>query len=219
MKTRKLIVASTLMVFLGGCMTNDPYTGQQKVNDTTKGAGIGALAGAALGAAVTSGKNHGRGALAGAALGAAVGGGVGYYLDKQEAQLRQQLQGSGVQVQRNGDQINLIMPGNITFATDSTQLEASFYSTLDSVVKVLKEFDKTHLDVIGYTDSTGSFEHNQVLSEGRANAVASYLLQQGVASSRVTARGLGERNPIATNDTAEGRSQNRRVELQIRPIQ
>ncbi|MDH2432014.1 OmpA family protein [Pokkaliibacter sp. MBI-7] len=200
-------------------MTTDPYTGQQKVGNTTKGAGIGAVAGAVLGAAVSSKSDRGKGALIGAAVGAGIGGGVGNYFDRQEAALREELQGSGVQVNRNGDAIDLVMPGNITFATDSEQIAPSFYNTLNSVVKVLAKYDQTHLDVVGYTDSTGSFEHNQLLSERRANSVASYLLQNGIPSSRVTARGLGERDPIASNDTADGRAQNRRVTLQIRPMQ
>ncbi|PPC78838.1 membrane protein [Pokkaliibacter plantistimulans] len=219
MQHKQFLTLGFVAVFLGGCMTTDPYTGQQKVGNTTKGAGIGAVAGAVLGAAVSSKSDRGKGALIGAAVGAGIGGGVGNYFDRQEAALREELQGSGVQVNRNGDAIDLVMPGNITFATDSEQIAPSFYNTLNSVVKVLVKYDQTHLDVVGYTDSTGSFEHNQLLSERRANSVASYLLQNGIPSSRVTARGLGERDPIASNDTADGRAQNRRVTLQIRPMQ
>ncbi|MFB9887110.1 OmpA family protein [Balneatrix alpica] len=218
MQAKKLLGVAVITSLLAGCMTTDPYTREQKVGQTAKGAGIGAVAGAVLGAAVSSKSDRGKGAATGALVGAAVGGGIGYYMDQQEAALRQELESSGVSVVRNGDNINLIMPGNITFATNSEQISPTFYQTLDGVVRVLAKFEKTHLDVIGYTDSKGSFEHNQMLSERRANSVATYLMQSGIPGSRVTSRGLGERYPIASNDTEQGRAQNRRVELQIRPM-
>lgn len=195
-----------------GCAI-DPYTGEEKIANTGLGAGIGAASGAAIGAIAGGGK----GALIGAAAGTAVGAGAGYYFDRQEAQLRAKLEGTGVRLQRQGDNLNLIMPGNITFMTNSSEISNQFYPVLDSVGTVLKDFDKTSIDIAGYTDSVGSFEHNQQLSEARASSVASYLVRSGVHHGRIQARGFGERYPVAPNDNEMGRSQNRRVEIQIRP--
>ena len=206
-----LVVAATL----AGCQTLDPYTQQPKTSNATQGAGIGALAGAVLGAAVSKG-NRGEGALIGAAVGGAVGSGIGYYMDQQEMLLRQELEGTGVRVERVGDEIRLVMPGNITFATDSDRIAGNFYPVLDSVAKVLLKFDKTAINVDGYTDSTGSFEYNQSLSERRAMSVSNYLSQVGVDRLRISSRGFGERNPIASNDSEGGRAANRRVEIWIR---
>ncbi|GGC08186.1 cell envelope biogenesis protein OmpA [Marinobacterium zhoushanense] len=216
----KTAVASALSVaLLSGCTTLDPYTQEQKTSQATKGAGIGALGGAILGAAVAGKGDRNEGALAGALIGGAVGGGIGYYQDQQEMRLRQELEGTGVRVERVGDDIRLIMPGNITFATDSDRIDTGFYPVLDSVGKVLIKFDKTQIDVEGYTDSTGSFEYNQQLSERRAAAVAQYLMSVGVDRLRLNARGYGERNPIADNSSAAGRAVNRRVEVRIRGTQ
>ena len=216
---KSLVAGLLCTAMLAGCTSMDPYTQQSKTSNTTKGAGWGALGGAVLGAAVAGHGNRNEGALAGAALGGALGGGIGYYQDRQEQALRQQLQSTGVRVQRVGDDIRLIMPGNITFATDSTRIDSSFYSVLDSVAQVLQNFDKTIIDVEGYTDSTGSFEHNQQLSEQRARSVANYLSSVGVSSVRLNSRGYGERNPIADNNTESGRAMNRRVEVRIRGTQ
>ncbi len=216
---KKLMLATAMSALvLGGCTTLDPYTQQSKTSSATKGAGIGALAGAVLGAAVND-DDRGKGALAGAAIGGAVGGGIGYYMDQQEMQLRQELEGTGVRVERAGDDIRLIMPGNITFATDSDRVAPSFYPVLDSVGKVLMKFDRTQVAVEGFTDSTGSFEYNQQLSERRAVSVARYLASTGVSDLRLDARGYGERYPIASNDSAAGRAANRRVEIKIRGTQ
>jgi outer membrane protein OmpA-like peptidoglycan-associated protein len=204
-----------LMLGISGCTTTNPYTGEQEVNKTSKGAGIGALAG--LTTAILVGGDRKK-LLAGAGIGALVGGGVGYYMDRQEDKLRQQLQATGVSVTRNGDNIILNMPGNITFATDSSNISADFYKVLDSVAVVIKEFEKTYVDVVGYTDSTGADAYNQKLSEARASSVARYLESQGVLPARIVSSGMGESNPIASNDTAEGRSLNRRVEIILTPI-
>ncbi len=213
---KKLILATAMATLaLGGCTTLDPYTQQSKTSNATTGAGIGALAGAVLGAAAND-DDRGRGALAGAAIGGAVGGGIGYYMDQQEMLLRQELEGTGVRVERTGDSIRLIMPGNITFATDSDRVDTGFYPVLDSVGKVLMKFDQTQIAVEGFTDSTGSFEHNQALSERRANSVARYINSVGVNGLRLEVRGYGERYPIASNETQAGRAQNRRVEIKIR---
>lgn len=212
---KKLVSVAVTGLLLAGCQTIDPYTGEQKVGNTTKGAGIGAVAGAVLGMAVSSKDDRGKGALTGALVGGAVGGGIGYYMDQQEALLRQELEGTGVRVERIGDSIRLIMPGNITFALNSDQIAPSFYSVLDSVAKVLVKFDQTELNVDGFTDSTGSFEYNQQLSERRSARVGDYLVNSGISRLRINAKGYGERYPIADNKTAAGRAQNRRVEINI----
>ena len=150
--------------------------------------------------------------------GALAGGGVGYYMDKQADKLRMQLQSTGVSVTRNGDNIILNMPGNVTFASDSSNISADFYRVLDSVALVLNEFEKTYVDVVGHTDSTGALEHNQKLSEARASSVARYLESQKVISQRIITRGVGPEQPIASNDTTEGRALNRRVEIILTPL-
>ncbi|VUD68173.1 putative lipoprotein YiaD [Thalassocella blandensis] len=213
---RIAVLASALT--LAACTSTDPYTGQTKTSNTAKGAGIGAVTGAVIGAATSSKKDREKGILTGAAAGAAVGGGVGFYMDKQEAKLRQELAGSGVQVQRSGDTINLIMPGNITFATGKYNIRSDFYSVLDSVAKVLAEFKDTAIVASGHTDSTGSSEMNQTLSENRAGSIKRYLADSGVAAGRIQAVGYGERYPLASNNTAAGREQNRRVELKLEPL-
>jgi outer membrane protein OmpA-like peptidoglycan-associated protein len=210
---KKLFGLACVAVLLTGCAI-DPYTGEQKVSNTGWGAGAGAAVGAASGALIGG---DGKGALIGAAAGAALGSGVGYYMDRQEAQLRARLEGTGVRVQRQGDNLMLIMPGNITFATNSSDVSGSFYPVLDSVAIVLKEFNETSINVSGYTDSTGSDMYNQELSERRANSVASYLVRSGVMHGRIQSRGFGERYPVASNDNEMGRAQNRRVEISIRP--
>jgi outer membrane protein OmpA-like peptidoglycan-associated protein len=223
MKTSTL-VRSTLLVIaaaltVAGCETTDAYTGEKKVNNTSKGAGIGALAGAVLGAATgDNSKDRRKRALIGAGVGALTGAGVGAYMDKQEAKLRAQLQGTGVSVTRSGDDLILNMPGNITFKTASADLNANFYRVLDSVTLVLKEFDKTLIDVEGHTDSDGSEAYNQQLSLNRASSVGMYLQSHGVNGQRIVTFGAGEVRPIASNNTPEGKQQNRRVELKLQPI-
>ena len=215
-KTILALALSTLT--LGGCMTYDPYTGEKETSNATKGSIIGAIGGAAVGAATSSKSDRGKGALIGAASGAAVGGGIGYYMDRQEAELRRKLEGSGVRVVRNGDQIDLVMPGNITFDTNQSTIKPSFSDTLESVGLVLNEFDKTRILIEGHTDSTGSRDYNQLLSERRAGSVRDFLLNQGIQAGRTRAVGYGPRSPIASNDTAAGREQNRRVELTLVPM-
>lgn len=200
-------------------MTYDPYSGEEKTSSATKGSIIGAIGGAAIGAASSSKSDRGKGALIGAASGGAIGGGVGYYMDKQEAELRNQLEGTGVRVVRNGDQIDLIMPGNITFDVNQTTIKPSFNSVLNSVALVLAKFDKTTIQISGHTDSTGAQNYNQLLSERRAGSVRDFLLNHDVAAKRTRAVGYGPNQPIASNDTASGREQNRRVELKLLPNQ
>ncbi|WP_417543901.1 OmpA family protein [Marinobacter sp.] len=218
MKKTMLALAVTTMG-LAGCMTYDPYTDEEKTSNATKGSIIGAIGGAAVGAATSSKSDRGKGALIGAAGGAAVGGGIGYYMDRQEAELRHKLKGTGVRVIRNGDEIELVMPGNITFDLNQTTIRGGFTSTLESVSLVLKEFDKTIIQIEGHTDSSGADSYNQLLSERRAGSVRDFLLNQGIEPKRTRAVGYGERYPIASNDTSAGREQNRRVELTLVPMQ
>ncbi len=219
---RKAAIAAvaSFAVVLSACetnpfMTTDPFTGEEKVNKTTKGAGIGAAAGLLTGIIIGGDRKR---LLLASGIGALTGGLVGNYMDREDAKLRAQLRGTGVSVTRLGDQIILNMPGNVTFDTDSYNISADFYDVLDSVALVLNEFDKTYVDVIGHTDSTGSLAHNQRLSERRADSVARYLKSQQVLRERILTRGMGPNSPIASNDTPNGRALNRRVEIVLTPI-
>lgn len=214
------LLASIATLALTGCETTDPYTGQPKTSDATKGALIGAGAGALVGALTnTSHGNQSRNnALIGAGIGALVGGGVGNYMDRQNAELAAELRGTGVSVTRlPGNQILLNMPSNITFPTDGDQINSSFYPVLGSVAKVLVKFNQTLVDVRGHTDSDGAADYNLALSQRRAASVANYLVAQGVIGQRLVVTGFGETEPIASNATAGGKAQNRRVEIQIAP--
>jgi outer membrane protein OmpA-like peptidoglycan-associated protein len=213
---RMVALATAVTLALGACQTTNPYTGEQETSKTAKGAGIGAIGGAIAGAILGGGKR--KGVLIGAGLGALTGAAVGNYMDQQEAQLRAQLQGTGVSVTRVGDSIVLNMPGNITFATNSSNISADFYPVLDSVALVINKFEKTYVDVIGHTDNTGPADYNQRLSEARASSVARYLESQKVLPARILTQGMGENSPIASNDTPEGRAQNRRVEIRLTPL-
>ena len=218
MLQKNIIVAGMLVSLLAvtGCQTQDAYTGESKVNNTTKGAGIGALSGAALGALVNK-NDRGKGALIGAGVGAASGAGIGYYMDNQEKALRTELMNSGVQVQREGDNIRLVMPGNITFASNSAELRTDFYPTLDSITKVLKKYDKQSIRVTGHTDSTGKAATNQTLSQQRAQSVELYLARKGVPGERLSSVGMGSSASIADNKTNAGKQANRRVEMELHP--
>ena len=214
----KKVFLLSLLLAIAGCQTIDPYTGESKTSKTAKGAGIGAVAGAALGAIIKH-DDRKKGAITGALAGGAIGAGVGRYMDNQERELRQQLQGTGVQVVRDGDNIRLVMPGNITFATNSYDIQSQFFDVLNSVAIVVKKYDKTQINISGHTDSSGSREYNQTLSEQRARSVGNYLRGQKVAASRISTYGYGFSYPVATNSTAAGRQQNRRVEIELQPIQ
>lgn len=215
----KYLVVLSAVIALVACTTTDPYTGEQKTSSAAKGAGIGAVAGAVVGAASSSRSDRTRGAITGAVVGGAIGGGVGHYMDRQEAKLREELEGTGVRVVREGDRLFLVMPGNITFATARHEVRSEFYPVLNSVAKVLAEFDKTVVIVSGHTDSTGGDQLNQTLSENRAKSVADYLAGQNVDRRRMEIYGYGPRYPIASNATAEGRQENRRVELELVPVE
>ncbi|MCL4117058.1 UNVERIFIED_CONTAM: hypothetical protein GTU68_062084 [Idotea baltica] len=199
------------LIFLAACTTN-PFTGEKQADKAAVYGGAGALGGALLGALA----GNSQGALIGALIGGAAGGGYGYYVDKQESMLRKTLQGTGVRVQRNGDQLKLIMPGNISFATGSANIESNFYPTLNSLVLVFKEFKENGIEIVGYTDSTGSLKTNEKLSNERAKNIESYLTASGVPMGRISSYGQGPSNPIASNDTVAGRAQNRRVEINLK---
>ena len=217
---RRLIAGAIALALLAlpACTTVHPYTGEQQTSKAATGAAIGAVAGAILGAATGDKKHRRERVLKGAGIGAIAGGGVGLYMDKQEAKLRDQLQGTGVSVTRSGENIILNMPSNITFEVDSYGLRPEFMKVLNSVALVLNEDKSTLVTIAGHTDSTGSDAHNMELSQRRALTVAEYLEGQKVALERLAAVGHGETRPIASNDTPEGRAQNRRVELTLDPI-
>ena len=214
----KGIIIATMCAFLGACATN-PYTGEEQVSKTAWGSGIGTVAGAGVGAGIGALAGGKKGAAKGAAIGAGAGlvagAGTGAYMDLQARKLRQELLSTGVQVQQDGNKIILVMPGNVTFGTNEATIATKFEPVLNSVAKVINEYDKTMVQIIGYTDSTGTVTTNNALSLRRANAVSNYLRLRGVNINRLIVDGLGPQNPIASNHTAEGREQNRRVEITL----
>jgi outer membrane protein OmpA-like peptidoglycan-associated protein len=207
------------VLVLSACTTLDPYTREERVAKSQRQAVIGAAAGAVAGLITgDSSMERKKRALVGAGLGALAGAGVGNYMDRQEMKLRDELDRTGVSVTRIGDNITLNMPGNITFATDSAGLNAGFFEVLNSVSVVLNEYKQTVVEIAGHTDSTGADAYNQTLSVERAAAVGAYLRTREVLADRIIEVGMGEARPIATNDTPEGRQQNRRVELTLVPL-
>lgn len=224
MKSFRFVVLLTAATLLAGCVATRPYTGQSSdPNDPNRartgaliGAGIGVVAGLLSGDDATERRQH---AMVGAGLGAIAGGSIGAYQDRQEAELRRQMQGTGVDVVRQGNNITLAMPEGITFAFDSDQLKPQFRPVLGDLASTLLEYNKTVIEVAGHTDSVGSESYNQDLSERRANAVADFLATRGVMRGRMITIGAGETRPVASNDTEYGRSQNRRVEITLVPIE
>ena len=211
--------AITGTLALTSCQTTDPYTGQPKTAKATTGALIGGVLGATVGALTGDGGTDSRQkALLGAGIGALAGGGIGGYMDKQAAELRRELEGTGVGIQRSGNNISLIMPGDITFSTGSSGISGEFYPTLTSVAKVLNKYDKTRVAVTGHTDNVGGESYNYRLSEARAGSVAGFLRTQKVAPQRLIVSGRGYDNPIASNNTAAGRQANRRVAIELAPL-
>ena len=213
-----LTLSVAILVALQACTTVDPYTREEKTSKATQGAAIGAAVGAILGVATSDRKKDRMGrALKGAGIGAIAGGGVGYYMDTQEAKLRQRLENTGVSVTRSGENIILNMPANITFEVNKSDLKPDFLEVLHSVSLVLKEHKSTMIEVAGHTDSTGSDSYNQLLSQQRAQSVTNVLIRDGVEPVRIDTVGYGEARPMTSNDTPEGRQQNRRVELTLLP--
>ncbi len=197
--------------------TTDPNTGERRVSKAAIGGIGGALGGYLLGDLV-GGRRDRTEKIVGAGIGAVAGAGIGAYMDAQERKLREQTAGSGVDVIRDGDNLLLRMPSGITFAYDSAAVQPQFQPTLNEVASVLAQYPKTYIDVLGHTDSDGSDAYNQGLSERRAAAVADYLSGHGVQSARIATRGYGETQPIASNTTEEGKASNRRVEIKIAPV-
>jgi outer membrane protein OmpA-like peptidoglycan-associated protein len=216
---RRTIFAIPLAAAVAACQTTNPYTGEQQTSKATTGALIGAAAGAAVGA-ISGDDNRERRkrAAIGAGIGALAGGAVGYYMDQQEAKLRERLAGTGVSVTRQGDQVILNMSGNVTFATNQADIKSSFYPVLDSVAEVLVEYDQTLVEIVGHTDSTGNDAINRPLSQRRADSVADYLKSRNISTVRLSTYGVGSDYPVASNETPEGRALNRRVEIALLPI-
>jgi len=213
---QRLALAGALAALtLSGCVT-DPETGNRRVSKAAIGGVGGALGGYLLGDLV-GGRHDRTEKIVGAGIGALAGAGVGAYMDAQERKLREQTAGTGVDVVREGDELLLRMPSGITFATNQSTIQPQFQTTLNDVAQTLSQYPKTMIDVLGYTDSDGTESYNQALSERRAQSVASYLSTRGVASVRMATMGYGEMRPIASNETPEGKAQNRRVEIKIVP--
>lgn len=213
---RTLSIMAAVATLAACATTTDPYTGEERPTRTSQGAAIGAGVGAVVGA--ISGGDRLKRAAIGAGVGALSGAAIGSYMDRQEAELRRQLRGTGVSVTRRGDEIILNMPGNVTFDFDSASLRPDFFEVLNSVALVLEEYDKTVLVIDGHTDSTGSRSYNMDLSQRRAESVGSYLQAQGVDPVRMATYGYGPDHPVASNDTESGRAANRRVELTLMPL-
>lgn len=220
LSTTTIIATLAGTMLLASCasytgQTSDPNDPNHTRTGALIGAGVGAVAGLLSGGDAVERRQR---ALVGAGVGGLAGGGIGAYQDRQEAALRRSLAGSGVDVERRGDNITLNMPGNITFAFDSSGLQPQFHPVLDNVAATLNQYNQTVIEVAGHTDSVGSDAYNQQLSTQRANAVSAYLSSRGVMQQRMIVVGAGETRPIASNDTDAGRAQNRRVEITIVPM-
>lgn len=213
---KKLIalVCSVGVLGLSGCASVNPYTGEAQTSDSTIGAGIGAVGGAIAGGLLGGGK----GALIGGAVGGLTGGLIGHNMDQQDADLRRILVGTGVQVRKIGNYVQLTMASDVTFALNQAAIASDFYPTLNSVAIVLKKYNNTSINITGYTDNSGSDAYNQQLSEARAESVGSYLISQGISPNRIFTNGMGKRNPVASNASPQGRALNRRVVIILRPL-
>lgn len=222
MRTNFIVAGVGVLAMLGAtaCTTTDPYSSQPRRNNTGTGVLAGALGGAVLGylTNTSNGEQGRKNALIGAGVGALGGAAVGQYMDRQQRELEGQLSGSGVGVARQGDNLVLRMPSDVTFATNQSDINPRFDSTLADVAAVLQRYDQSLVDIVGHTDSSGGDVINQPLSERRAVSVADALIRNGVQRERLYVAGNSSRNPVASNDTPAGRSQNRRVEILIRPF-
>lgn len=215
---KKILLSTAGLAFLlTGCVATDPSTGETTLTNTGGGGAIGAAVGGLVAAVTAEEGNRGRNALRGALAGGVVGAGVGAYMDYQERELRTALEGTGVEIERQGDDLRLVMPSEITFDFDSAAIKPSFYGILTNVSSVMINYAETVVQIAGHTDSVGSEAYNQGLSVERAGAVRNFLVGQGVSPARMAANGFGENYPIASNDTEYGRAQNRRVEIVLTP--
>ena len=215
----KLLSAASAILALvatSGCVT-DPVTGEQRVSKAAIGGAAGVVGGYFLGD-IVGGRRDRTEKILGAGIGGIAGAAIGTYMDKQEQELRRKTAGTDVEVTRDGDNLILNMPSGITFATDSSSIQPQFRRTLDDVAATLASYEKTYVDVYGHTDSDGSDAYNQALSERRARSVADYLSSHGIASARLATQGFGESQPIADNSTPAGKAENRRVEIKVVPI-
>jgi outer membrane protein OmpA-like peptidoglycan-associated protein len=215
MKKLYLFSAISVFVFTSACTTINPNTGETQRSNTRTGAVAGAATGALAGVLLGDGV---KAAVIGAGVGALAGAGIGVYMDKQEEALRKDLEGTGVEVERVGDNIELNMPSNITFATGKAVINPQFNSILSDVGETLAKYDSTIVHIVGHTDDRGSAEYNQQLSENRASSVRNALRVKGVISERMTTTGYGESLPVADNSTEAGRQENRRVEITLQPV-
>ena len=220
MRGKLILIGVSVAALLGACTTTDPYSSGPRRNNTATGAIAGALGGAVLGYLTnTSNSEEGRkNALIGAGIGALGGAAVGAYMDRQQRELEAELSGSGVGVARQGDNLVLRMPSDVTFASNQSNIDTRFYATLDDVAGVLNRYDQSTVDIVGHADSDGADDYNLNLSRQRASSVAQYLVSRNLLADRVYVDGRGETAPVATNATAEGKAQNRRVEILIRPF-
>ena len=216
-KSRLLVssVATLSLITVSGCVT-DPNTGERKVSRTALGGGAGALAGLLLGGLI----GGGTGRIIGAGIGGIAGGAIGYTMDKQIRELRERTAGTGVDISPtdNGQAILVNLPEGVTFDVASAALQPGFRTTLAQIAQSMNQYPNSLIDVYGHTDSTGSDQYNQTLSEARVGTVANYLTVQGVSGARIRNQGFGETMPVADNNTEEGRRRNRRVEIKIVPI-
>ena len=218
MRTERALATAAMVALATAACTTDPYTGQQRVNRTAVGIAAGAIGGYLLGDLV-GGSSDRTERLVGAGIGALAGGAVAHYMNRQEEELRRQTAGTGVDVIRQGDDLILRMPSSVTFDVDRWNVKPQFYTVLDDVGRTLSSYDQTYIDVLGHTDTTGSHEHNQGLSERRAASVAEYLASRGVQSARMATRGFGETAPLhLPDDTDVKKAANRRVEIKIVPF-
>jgi len=213
-------LAALTVTMLGGCasytgQTNDPNDPNRTRNNALIGAGIGAVAGLLSGGNATERRQR---ALVGVGVGGLAGGAIGAYQDRQEAELRRQTAGTGIEVSRDGDVIKLNLPDGVTFDFGKANLKSQFYPALDNVANTLAQYNQTIVEVSGHTDSVGSDAANQTLSVQRANSVGNYLIGKGLVRERFEIVGFGESQPVASNDTDSGRAVNRRVEIRVLPL-
>ena len=215
------LAAAIATTMLAGCasytgQTNDPNDPHRTQQGALIGAGIGVVAGLLAGKDATDRRQK---AMVGAGIGGLAGAGIGAYQDRQEAELRRQTAGTGVDVQRDGDVIKLNLPDGVTFDFNKTEIKPQFYPALNNIARTVAEYNQTIVEVSGHTDNVGSLSANQTVSDRRAQSVGNYLIGRGVIRERVEMRGFNYQHPVADNSTEQGRAMNRRVEIRLVPLQ